>query len=137
MKRLEKVTVKKTIYQRKLIQPKPEEEKSIILEKDHDGISEIYLREFYKNDFIDTSILKQLIGWEGEEKLYFQVHLKNKCAVDGSHAILSCMVSGILPFKIRWLKDGTELEDTEKYYVKVGFIITKIPILLLDSITSM
>ncbi|KAL5015493.1 hypothetical protein ScPMuIL_009763 [Solemya velum] len=118
VKRLEKVTVKKTIYQRKLIQPKPEEEKSIILEKDHDGISEIYLREFYKNDFIDTSILKQLIGWEGEEKLYFQVHLKNKCAVDGSHAILSCMVSGILPFKIRWLKDGTELEDTEKYYVK-------------------
>ena len=74
------------------------------------------------NSICDTNtIQKFLIKWKvDDQSLAFPVHLRNKCAVEGTQAVLSCLVSGAEPIHVRWFKDNREVFDGEKYFIRVS-----------------
>ena len=73
------------------------------------------------NAMCDTDTFKKfLIKWKlNDQALGFIVHLRNKCVVESSQAVLSCLVNGIPPFKVRWYKDNKEIFDGGKYFLRV------------------
>lgn len=71
----------------------------------------------------DTDTMKKfLIKWQSDQDqtLSFPIHLKNKCSVEGSSTILSCLMTGKHPFEFRWYRNHIELFDGFKYYMKVS-----------------
>ena len=77
------------------------------------------------NAMCDSSALKKfIIKWKLDDKsLGFPVHLRNKCQVEGSQAVLTCLVNGIPPFKVRWYKGNKEIFDGPKYFIRVCIVL--------------
>ena len=77
------------------------------------------------NAMCDSTALKKfIIKWKLDDKsLEFPVHLRNKCQVEGSQAVLKCLVNGIPPFKVRWYKGNNELFDGSKYFIRVSLLM--------------
>ena len=84
------------------------------------------------NAMCDSTALKKfIIKWKLDDKsLEFPVHLRNKCQVEGSQAVLKCLVNGIPPFKVRWYKGNNELFDGSKYFIRVSLLMCLIFFLL-------
>lgn len=88
---------------------------------------EVYDRGFNEADILlssisDTDTMKKfLIKWQldKDQNLCFPIHLKNKCAVEGSLTVISCLMTGKHPADIRWYKNNIEIFDGFKYYLKV------------------
>ncbi|XP_053378005.1 muscle M-line assembly protein unc-89-like isoform X1 [Mercenaria mercenaria] len=87
---------------------------------------EVYDRGFNEADILlssisDTDTMKKfLIKWQNDrdQTLCFPIHLKNKCAVEGSLTVLSCLMQGKHPSDVRWYKNNIEIFDSFKYYIK-------------------
>lgn len=73
------------------------------------------------NVMCDSAAIKKfLIKWKLDDKsLGFPVHLRNKCSVEGSQAVLGCLVNGIPPYTVRWYKGNQEIFDGPKYFIRV------------------
>ena len=80
--------------------------------------------DFLFNAMCDSAALKKfLIKWQLDDKtLEFPVHLRNKCQVEGSQAVLKCLVNGKSPFNVRWYKGNNELFEGPKYFIRVCII---------------
>ena len=76
------------------------------------------------NSICDTNaIQKFLIKWKlDDHTLGFPVHLRNKCAVESTQAVLTCLVNGSEPLTVRWYKDNREIFDGEKYFIRVRLL---------------
>ncbi|XP_060599834.1 muscle M-line assembly protein unc-89-like isoform X1 [Ruditapes philippinarum] len=80
----------------------------------------------------DTDTMKKfLIKWQldKDQNLCFPIHLKNKCAVEGSLTVLSCLMTGKHPADVRWYRNNIEIFDGFKYYLKClqGILSLTIP----------
>jgi hypothetical protein len=61
-----------------------------------------------------------------DQTMCFPIHLKNKCAVEGSLTVLSCLMTGKHPADVRWYRNNIEIFDGFKYYLKVNQILESI-----------
>ncbi|KAL3853018.1 hypothetical protein ACJMK2_016604, partial [Sinanodonta woodiana] len=77
----------------------------------------------------DTDIMKFCVKWKEDPTLAVLIHLKNKCTVEGMSVRLNLFVSGLPPFQANWFKDGKEIFDSGRHYLKSmdGVIGLEIP----------
>ncbi|XP_021370306.1 myosin light chain kinase, smooth muscle-like [Mizuhopecten yessoensis] len=95
---------------------------------------ETHLQQLYKQQ--NEAILKLSAQWDETRSFFFREHLKSKCVVEGSSALLSCFISGIPPFFVQWYKDNAPLYANvyERYYIRLrgGHFSLEIPLTTLD-----
>ncbi|KAK3605810.1 hypothetical protein CHS0354_002427 [Potamilus streckersoni] len=77
----------------------------------------------------DMDIMKFCVKWKEDPTLGVLIHLKNKCTVEGMSVHMNFFVSGLPPFQTNWYKDGKEIFDSGRHYLKSmgGVIGLEIP----------
>ncbi|XP_052781966.1 muscle M-line assembly protein unc-89-like isoform X2 [Mya arenaria] len=93
----------------------------LILEQRKESVTSLEREvELLSHDLCDTAaIQKFMLKWkvDRDTPLHFPIHLKSRCAVEGTMAVLSCLVAGEPPYKVRWLKGSTEIFESSTHYI--------------------
>ncbi|XP_052214000.1 myosin light chain kinase, smooth muscle-like [Dreissena polymorpha] len=94
-----------------LMERRREEAVMTTFEKDVDFLS----HDMFDSVAIQTFLLKWRV--DKDVPLHFPIHLKSRCAVEGSMTVMGCLVAGKPPYKVRWFKGATEIYESSKYYI--------------------